>query len=98
MARFPTRRELSPATGEDEQFDNESDDHEDEIAALIPTPPKVAEPAIPVRRYRVTNPTPISILYDGYNALIRPGKVFDEHAYDVDRLRKQGVMLEEMEQ
>lgn len=42
----------------------------------------------------VTNPREVRVLYSGCLATFAPGKIVSSAAYDIDALRKQGVMLE----
>lgn len=58
-------------------------------------------PDVPVKRWRVKNDPPAGktgypILYDGCLSLFPKGKIVSETAYDIDKLRDQGLELEEM--
>lgn len=61
-----------------------------EAKNLEPTP----APEVVIRRYRVLADKHIS--NNGQRAFLREGKEFDERAYNVAHLKRQGVRLEEI--
>ena len=52
--------------------------------------------AVPIQQYRVVNGG--HIMYAQCRVVIRAGKLVDEHMYDLDLLRKQGIVLAEVPQ
>jgi len=48
------------------------------------------------RRFRVANPKPARVVYDGAPVTINPGKIVDDRTYSIDHLRRQGVLLDEL--
>jgi len=72
-----------------------------EIAPPLVTPEPVAsavrEPDVeapPVPRYRVVHER--RVMFRGFFVVLKPGKVIDPREYDVENLRGQGVVLEEL--
>jgi hypothetical protein len=49
------------------------------------------------RRFKVTG-GPDQVMYDGCRTRVVMGKIFPENAVDLDRLRSQGVQLQELEE
>jgi hypothetical protein len=60
--------------------------------ATMPVNPDVP----PAKKYRVANAREIPVLYDGCHSKMWPGKIVDSACYDVEHLRRQGVVLEEV--
>ena len=52
--------------------------------------------AVPIQQYRVVNGG--HVMYAQCRAVIRAGKLVDAHMYDLDLLRKQGIVLAEVPQ
>lgn len=52
--------------------------------------------AVPIQQYRVVNGG--HVMYAQCRVVIRAGKLVDEHMYDLDLLRKQGIVLAEVPQ
>lgn len=48
------------------------------------------------KKYRVANAREVPVLYDGCHSKMWPGKIVDSACYDIDHLRRQGVVLEEV--
>lgn len=66
-----------------------------------PSPPPSEEVAVKPSRFRVLGPGPSKdgswpCLYNGLRIDLKPGKVFDDASYDVEKIRAQGVKLEEV--
>lgn len=56
-----------------------------------------SDPEIPqAKKYRVANAREVPVLYDGCHSKMWPGKIVDSACYDIDHLRRQGVVLEEV--
>lgn len=53
-------------------------------------------PEVPARTHRVMNQWPVSVMYDNSQVRFAPGKVVSDAQYDLDLLRRQGVILEEL--
>lgn len=51
-------------------------------------------PAEPIARYRAVNGG--HVMYGGCRTVIRAGKLVDAYSYDLDLLRRQGIVLEEV--
>jgi hypothetical protein len=66
-----------------------------------PAPQPDPEEAVKLRRFRVCTGGPNKdgswpLLLDSVRVDMKPGKVFDEGAYDIERVMSQGVKLEEL--
>lgn len=48
------------------------------------------------RKYRVTNPQGIRVIYGGQAMTLQPGKEFSDACTDIELLKKQGVKFEEL--
>lgn len=69
------------------------------IQSLVPEAPPADEvlPDAPrARRWQVTG-GPDSVVYDSQRVRMQHGKVYDEGCVDLDLLRRQGVVLTEIE-
>jgi hypothetical protein len=68
------------------------------LADIVPAPDRSSDERAscpPPKRYRVVG-GPDKVMYAGVQTIVRPGKIYTEGSVDLDFLRGQGVVLEEM--
>lgn len=59
---------------------------------------KPDRPEVTVRRFKVLPGSPATVMYEGQSCRMVVGKIVSENNTDVDLLRRQGVLLEEVKE
>jgi hypothetical protein len=65
-----------------------------DVAPATAQPVRVVMPAVPVRKHRVMKEA--HVMYGNCRTILREGKEVDELTYDLELLRRQGVVLQEV--